>query len=322
MSKAGVYSILGLTAWLMSVSCMRDKVQAELDTESEAVFAGSLDSASVVMDSIVDIEPVVSTVNSDKPEDLMEFMKNSGKWEQYDAGILPDMIHKSTSYVKKLLNNRHSGFIAVDKSRMKVILFDKFGVEKKSYGMACAKNFGTKHEKGDSRTPEGLFSVEGIYDSTDWLFTDDDGVTSKKKGQFGPRFIRLRIPGTSQIGIHGTCAPWSIGARASHGCIRVKNENILELVELVEIGMPVIVVPGKRDLEQNYTDGVEIPWIPTVKGTREPKFRKGKKADIQHKDTVCVGDSIISAPDSLSVVPFVSDSISEADSHPLECVYF
>ena len=49
----------------------------------------------------------------------MEFMKNSGKWEQYDAGILPDMIHKSTSYVKKLLNNRHSGFIAVDKSRMK-----------------------------------------------------------------------------------------------------------------------------------------------------------------------------------------------------------
>ena len=127
MSKAGVYSILGLTAWLMSVSCMRDKVQAELDTESEAVFAGSLDSASVVMDSIVDIEPVVSTVNSDKPEDLMEFMKNSGKWEQYDAGILPDMIHKSTSYVKKLLNNRHSGFIAVDKSRMKVILFDKIG---------------------------------------------------------------------------------------------------------------------------------------------------------------------------------------------------
>ena len=43
------------------------------------------------------------------------------------------------------------------------------------------ENFGTKHEKGDSRTPEGLFSVEGIYDSTDWLFTDDDGVTSKKK---------------------------------------------------------------------------------------------------------------------------------------------
>lgn len=47
---------------------MRDKVQAELDTESEAVFAGSLDSASVAMDSIVDIEPVVSTVNSEKPK--------------------------------------------------------------------------------------------------------------------------------------------------------------------------------------------------------------------------------------------------------------
>ncbi|MDE7116963.1 MAG: L,D-transpeptidase [Muribaculaceae bacterium] len=291
---------------------------AELDTESEAVFAGSLDSASVVTDSIADVEPVASTVNSEKPEDLMEFMENSGKWEQYDAGILPDMIHKSTSYVKKLLNNQYGGFIAVDKSRMKVILFDKFGVERKSYGMACAKNFGTKHEKGDSKTPEGFFYVEGIYDSTDWLFTDDDGVTSKKKGQFGPRFIRLRIPGTSQIGIHGTCAPWSIGARASHGCIRIKNENILELVELVEIGMPVIVVPGRRDLEQNYTDGVDIPWIPTVKGAKEPKFRKVEKTDIQPKDTVCVGDSIISPRDSISVTPFVSDSISETDAHPMD----
>ena len=40
---------------------------------------------------------------------------------------------------------------------------------------------------------------------------------SKKKGQFGPRFIRLKIPGTTQIGIHGTCAPWSIGHRVRHG---------------------------------------------------------------------------------------------------------
>ena len=68
--------------------------------------------------------------------------------------------------------------------------------------MACAKNYGTKHKKADSRTPEGFFEVEGIYNSTDWLYTDDDGVTSKKKGQFGPRFIRLKIPVTSQIGIH------------------------------------------------------------------------------------------------------------------------
>ena len=86
-------------------------------------------------------------------------------------------------YAEKLVNNTHDGFIIVDKSRMKVVLFDKYGREKLSYGMACAKNYGTKHKKADSRTPEGYFTASGIYDSTEWLFTDDNGKTSPKNGQ-------------------------------------------------------------------------------------------------------------------------------------------
>lgn len=202
----------------------------------------------------------------DSPAEAIDYMKNSGNWERYSAGLLPRMASENLKYATRLLNSEYPRFIIVDKRRMKVLLYDRYGVELKNYGMCCAKNFGTKHKRADSRTPEGFFSVEGIYDSTDWLFTDDDGVTSKKKGQFGPRFIRISCPQTSQIGIHGTCAPWSIGSRSSHGCIRVTNENILELVELVEKGMPVIITPGIRDQLVNRKEGCTVLSVTTRPG--------------------------------------------------------
>lgn len=193
----------------------------------------------------------------------IEFMMNSENSEEYARGILPQMANEELSYVEKLLNNEHDGFIVVDKSRMKVIKFNRFGVEEESFGMACAKNYGTKHTKGDARTPEGFFSVKQIQNSTDWHFVDDNGVVSEKTGEFGPRFIRLSIPGINSIGIHGTAAPWSIGGRRSHGCIRLTNENIMHLVDMVEPGMPVIISPGKKDMAVNKSEGFDIPSIST-----------------------------------------------------------
>ncbi|MDE7438282.1 MAG: L,D-transpeptidase [Muribaculaceae bacterium] len=276
---------------------------------------------SVVSDSIEEAvieempETIATTPHSKAPEDLKEFMNESEDSEKYAEGIIPLIIEESPEYAYKLLCSKFDKFIAVDKGRMKVILFDKYGRTEKTYGMACAKNYGTKHKKGDSCTPEGFFSVEGIYDSTDWLFTDDNGVTSDKKGQFGPRFIRIKIPTTSQIGIHGTCAPWSIGSRASHGCIRIKNENILELVELVEPGMPVIIVPGRKDMEQNAIEDADITWIPTTKTAKKPsvKILERNEQDKISTDTILTmpGDSIEAITKTLIEN---NDSISATDN--------
>ena len=200
------------------------------------------------------------------PISAIEFMMASENSDEYARGILPQMANEELSYVEKLLNNEHDGFIVVDKSRMKVIKFNRFGVEEESFGMACAKNYGTKHKTGDSRTPEGFFSVKQIQNSTDWHYVDDNGNVSEKTGEFGPRFIRLSIPGITCIGIHGTAAPWSIGGRRSHGCIRLTNENIMKVVEMVEPGMPVIITPGKKDMAVNKSEGYDIPSISTIPG--------------------------------------------------------
>ena len=46
-------------------------------------------------------------------------------------------------------------------------------------------------------------------------------------------------PGGGVIGIHGTNAPGLIPGRPSHGCIRVRNDKILQLDKLMPVGTPV-----------------------------------------------------------------------------------
>ncbi len=41
--------------------------------------------------------------------------------------------------------------------------------------------------------------------------------------------------------IHGTNEPWSIGQNMSSGCIRMLNENVIELYSMAKIGTKVIV---------------------------------------------------------------------------------
>jgi lipoprotein-anchoring transpeptidase ErfK/SrfK len=55
----------------------------------------------------------------------------------------------------------------------------------------------------------------------------------------GPR--ALTLSGGEQYAIHGTNRPHSIGTFASYGCIRMFNEDILDLFERVKVGTEVVV---------------------------------------------------------------------------------
>jgi L,D-transpeptidase ErfK/SrfK len=57
-------------------------------------------------------------------------------------------------------------------------------------------------------------------------------------GPFGARWMGLSVPG-GLYGIHGTDTPNSIGAFASHGCVRMYNEDVTDLYDQVSIGTPV-----------------------------------------------------------------------------------
>jgi L,D-transpeptidase catalytic domain len=48
-------------------------------------------------------------------------------------------------------------------------------------------------------------------------------------------------PGGGFIGIHGTNQPELVPGRVSHGCIRMRNEDILRLGRLMPVGTPVTI---------------------------------------------------------------------------------
>ena len=58
--------------------------------------------------------------------------------------------------------------------------------------------------------------------------------------QFGGHFMQLSVP-WGIYGIHGTNEPSSIGQAASHGCIRMHNENAAELYGMITLGTPVAI---------------------------------------------------------------------------------
>lgn len=296
-----------LLVCLLAISCRGDRnAEPAEETDTLSLPVEAVDT--IVADTVVATEPeddYLPAVLDEVPAGIVSLMESSGHKAEYASGIIPEIAKASPDYARKLINSDYDKFIVVDKARMMVILYDHYGRQLEAYGMACAKNFGTKLAKADSRTPEGFFSIQGIYDSTDWLFTDDNGVTSPKKGQFGPRFIKLRTPVSTQIGIHGTCAPWSIGRRASHGCIRLTNENILRLVELVEPGMPVIVTPGKKDRKVNREEGNEVVYFPTS--------AKYAISEAERREILGLAEIDSLAPDttiSLSADTLVADTIA------------
>ena len=71
------------------------------------------------------------------------------------------------------------------------------------------------------------------------------GVVIPPSGRnpLGPRWVGLNKKG---YGIHGTNAPRSIGHAASHGCIRLRNRDIVEFTKLVNVG-DTVDIRGERD---------------------------------------------------------------------------
>jgi hypothetical protein len=70
-------------------------------------------------------------------------------------------------------------------------------------------------------------------------------IPAGKQNPLGPRWVGLSKQG---YGIHGTSAPGSIGKAASHGCIRLRNRDVVEFATLVNVG-DTVEIRGERDEE-------------------------------------------------------------------------
>lgn len=110
-------------------------------------------------------------------------------------------------------------------------------------GADLYKSYPVAVGKPETPTPTGSYQV--IHKDKDW-----------GKG-FGTRWMELDAP-WGIYGIHGTNKPSFIGTRDSQGCIRLLNEDVEELFELVQVGSRVEIfghVLG--DMDQDPRELVE-----------------------------------------------------------------
>src|SRR6266705_4449764 len=65
-------------------------------------------------------------------------------------------------------------------------------------------------------------------------------------GPGNPLGARALYLGNTAYRIHGTNQPATIGGHVSSGCIRMLNEDVMDLYERVNVGTKVVVLPNSR----------------------------------------------------------------------------
>ena len=91
---------------------------------------------------------------------------------------------------------------------------------------------------GASPTPAGrYYIVERLRPpAPDTIY----GALAFGTSAFSP--YRTDWPGGGQVGIHGTNQPGLIPGWVSNGCVRLRNEDILKLGKLLDVGTPLLVI--------------------------------------------------------------------------------
>lgn len=155
--------------------------------------------------------------------------------------------HYYRGVISKIEN---ANILVISKQDMRLSLISYKGDTLFCAPIAVGKAYGNKRKRGDMRTPEGVFQVVDIQDASHWTHDFGDGK-GEIAGAYGPHFIRLAVPGHTGIGIHGTHAPESIGTRATEGCIRLNNDDLERLVDLIYPPLTVVITPSARDEGMN-----------------------------------------------------------------------
>ena len=185
----------------------------------------------------------------------------TGNKDRQHQPAAPDTIAAQDTAPRQLIThpevtaNKDSAFIVVSKKDLTLTVYARYGgdtIALESFPVCMGKNKGDKQGKGDMRTPESPdgkpFTITMIQDASTWKHDFGDGRGSILA--YGHWFLRLDTPGHSGIGIHGsTNNESSVPGRASEGCVRLLDKNIIILKEkYARVGMPVIIKAEEQGL--------------------------------------------------------------------------
>jgi lipoprotein-anchoring transpeptidase ErfK/SrfK len=159
-----------------------------------------------------------------------------------DDPAAPRVLHQPLTRVRAKVNaddlaRVYNTVITVDREHFKLRLYKALKF-RKSYGVAVGQPA--------YPTPTGRFSITSKQVNPVWSVPNSpwagelQGTTVEGGSAANP--LKARWMGIANgVGIHGTGEDYSIGTRASHGCIRMHVADVVDLFKRVPVGAPVLI---------------------------------------------------------------------------------
>lgn len=189
--------------------------------------------------------PVWSTPATSASQTVRQFDPATGKWVKRSVAIKPRALRSNASPIAPAIvpfsENLSAGTIVVDTDarRLYRVLGNGtairygIGVGREGFTWRGAERISRKAEWPGWTPPPEMIEREAANGRT--LPSYMEG------GPDNPLGARALYLGSTLFRIHGTNQPWSIGQAVSSGCIRMANDDIVELFNQVQIGTKVIV---------------------------------------------------------------------------------
>jgi hypothetical protein len=135
------------------------------------------------------------------------------------------------------LRRRHRAVLTIDRASFKLRYFKNLKLHR-SYGIAVGAP--------GYETPTGRFSIRNKAVDPAWSAPDQPWAGAYRNevvaGGSAENPLKARWMGiVGGVGIHGTAAEYSIGTAASHGCIRMRVADVIDLYPRVPVGATVLV---------------------------------------------------------------------------------
>src|SRR5215211_7094693 len=136
------------------------------------------------------------------------------------------------------LAKKYPAILVVNRGAFKLTLYKN---------LKLAKTYGVAIGQVGLETPAGLYHIQNKAVNPAWTMPNSDWVAPKDRGKIVPggtpeNPLKARWLGIFDgAGIHGTDAESSLGTAASHGCVRMRIPDVIELYPQVPVGAPIYI---------------------------------------------------------------------------------
>jgi lipoprotein-anchoring transpeptidase ErfK/SrfK len=137
----------------------------------------------------------------------------------------------------KELKKAYPSIVTIDRDHFRLRLFKR---------LKFVKGYGVAVGQPAYPTPTGLFAVQSKQVDPVWTAPNSpwagEMAGQQVSGGAANNPLKARWIGVAgSVGIHGTGEPWTIGTRASHGCIRMTVPDVIDLFGRISLGTPVLI---------------------------------------------------------------------------------